>query len=613
MRWRFLDKVTLLDPWRAASGEKAVSLEEYLLLDPFGRKGQFPETLILESCVELVRWLVERSSGFERTCILAEIERFSLRSVVGMGDVLTLRADVAARDAESLAVVADVPPAEREASRRANSRFAWSAYPNCSTVKTQPRCGRNFMARLREKGYTYFTTVRGMCRSCREIVPARVFFRDGQVWQESLCPRCQNVPALIAGDQAWYLDNVLKSFPDRSPLKGARPPQRGCPHDCGPCRWHATPCQLPVISITNACNLNCPICFTYNRKDPLYFMPLDALDRTLDWVVESSGPVDLINITGGEPTLHPDILAILERCRRPEIGRVTMNSNGIKLAEDEALCRRLAELGVYVILSFNTFDPATSALIHGRDVVATKLKAIENLTAAGVRMTLLHVMIRDLNERAAGELLDLMRANDNILSLTVQTMTYTGQGGGAWQPRRHIPVDEASRIVCAQSGGAIELPDFLARPSAHPLCYSICYMLKTGEKLVPFTCFATRERITEVMKDSYLIRLSEGRDFFRDVVNELYAKGDAELLKPFRRLVEELYPADRPLSVFERQRAAESAVRTVYVHSHMDEDTFDCSRAMLCPDLVPAEPGRLIPACTYNLFYRMKDERFYVV
>ena len=52
-------------------------------------------------------------------------------------------------------------------------------------------------------------------------------------------------------------------------------------------------------------------------------------------------------------------------------------------------------------------------------------------------------------------------------------------------------------------------------------------------------------------------------------------------------------------------------MRTVYLHAHMDEDTFDCSRAMLCPDLVPAEPGRLIPACTYNLFYRMKDERFY--
>jgi hypothetical protein len=63
---------------------------------------------------------------------------------------------------------------------------------------------------------------------------------------------------------------------------------------------------------------------------------------------------------------------------------------------------------------------------------------------------------------------------------------------------------------------------------------------------------------------------------------------------------------------FERQRLAEQSVRTtIYSHAHMDEDTFDCSRAMLCPDLVPAEPGRWIPACTYNLFYRMRDERFF--
>jgi uncharacterized radical SAM superfamily Fe-S cluster-containing enzyme len=82
-------------------------------------------------------------------------------------------------------------------------------------------------------------------------------------------------------------------------------------------------------------------------------------------------------------------------------------------------------------------------------------------------------------------------------------------------------------------------------------------------------------------------------------------------LKAFRGLVERLFPATGALSDFEQQRAAEEMVRTIYVHSHMDEDNFDCSRAMLCPDLVPAEPGRLIPACTYNLFYRMKDPRFY--
>ncbi len=130
------------------------------------------------------------------------------------------------------------------------------------------------MARLKEKDFTYFTTVRGMCRKCRAVVPARVFFRDGSVWQESLCPTCSNEPALIAADRDWYLANVLKGTADRSPLPAAKPSKRGCPHDCGPCAWHASPCQLPVISVTNACNLRCPISFTYNRTDRIYHMPV---------------------------------------------------------------------------------------------------------------------------------------------------------------------------------------------------------------------------------------------------------------------------------------------------------------------------------------------------
>lgn len=468
------------------------------------------------------------------------------------------------------------------------------------------------MARLEERDYTYFTTVRGMCRECRDVVPARVFFRDGKVWQQNLCPSCGGGPALIAADKNWYLEKCLKSFPDRSPLKGAHPPKLGCPHDCGPCSWHASPCQLPVVSVTNTCNLDCPICFTYNRKDLPYHMPVEEMRQVVDAVVESSGSVDLINITGGEPTLHPEILDILECCRRPEIGRITLNSNGLRLAEDAELCERIAALGAHVILSFNTFDHDASVTLHGRDVVEAKLRAIDNLTRAGVKMTLLNVMVRGVNEDAAGGILDLMRENDNILSLTVQTMTYTGQGGGSFLDRRRMPVDEAARTVCRASGGEVEFTDFGPRPSAHPLCYLTCYMLKQGDRFVPFARFAPPEKILALMKDSYLIRLESEHDFFRDAMNDLYAKGEDEGLRVFRRLVEELYPPGKAPSVFARQRIAESAVRTVYVHAHMDEDTFDCTRAMLCPDQVPTEPGSFVPACVYNLFLRMKDERFYV-
>jgi uncharacterized radical SAM superfamily Fe-S cluster-containing enzyme len=340
-------------------------------------------------------------------------------------------------------------------------------------------------------------------------------------------------------------------------------------------------------------------------------MPVEEMARTVDWIIESSQRVDLINITGGEPTLHPEIIGILRVCERPEIGRITMNSNGLRLAQDYELCKRLSEMGVCVILSFNTFDGDVCRHLHGQDVTELKLRAIDNLSRAGVRMTLLNVMSNGTNEGAISGILDLMRENDNILSLTVQTMTYTGQGGGSFERTQHIPVDLAAHTVCEQSDGMLEFDDFITRPSAHPLCYLICYMLKTGDKMLPFVRFAPRERIEQLIRDSYLIRPEDGPEFFSDIINQLYAQNHQEHLTALRRLVERMYPAKHSLTEFQRQRIAESAVRTIYVHTHMDEDTFDCSRAMLCPDLVPSEPGRLIPACTYNLFYRMKDDRFY--
>lgn len=467
------------------------------------------------------------------------------------------------------------------------------------------------MARLAEKDYTYFRTVRGMCRTCRKIVPARVFFRNDQVWQESLCPECENEPAMIASDQKWYLTNILKAFPDSSPVPFAKKPQKGCPNDCGPCTWHASRCQLPVISITNNCNLRCPICFTYNRQDEIFNISAEEMKQTVDWIIKSSQEVDLINITGGEPSLHPEIINILRECKRPQIGRITMNSNGIKLADDYDLCRQLAEMGVYVILSLNTLDSDISRLLHGRDITELKLKAIDNLTRAGVKITLLNVMIHDINENAVSDLLKLMKQNDNILSLTIQTMTYTGQGGGSFRRTQHIPADLAARKVCELSEGMLEFDDFFTRPSAHPLCYQICYLLKSGDDMIPFTRFADKANIELLFRDSYLIRPEKGQNLFTDVINQLYAQGQTKYLSALRSLVERMYPSGATIIDFERQRIAESSVRTIYIHSHMDEDTFDCSRAMLCPDLVPTEPGRLMPACTYNFFYRMKDHRFY--
>lgn len=93
MRWRFMDRVIGFEPWTAIEGRKTISLEEYSLLEPFGRKGSFPESLVIESCVHLARWLVVVSSAFEQTCILSAIDRFGFdrETVAGSALILSLK------------------------------------------------------------------------------------------------------------------------------------------------------------------------------------------------------------------------------------------------------------------------------------------------------------------------------------------------------------------------------------------------------------------------------------------------------------------------------------------------------------------------------------------
>jgi len=135
---------------------------------------------------------------------------------------------------------------------------------------------------------------------------------------------------------------------------------------------------------------------------------------TLENMLSFSGSrVDLVNITGGEPTLHPNLFKLLDLCKRPEIGRITLNSNGVKLANDLKFCRELAARDVYVVLSLNELDERKMRFFHPEQVVAEiKMQALANLKSAGVKVTLLNVLARNVNEEFSGKLLTLMLEND---------------------------------------------------------------------------------------------------------------------------------------------------------------------------------------------------------
>ncbi len=461
--------------------------------------------------------------------------------------------------------------------------------------------------------YTYLGTVTGMCRQCRSVGPARVIAEGGAVFQEQVCPTCGPCRAQIADSVEWYLERTATVVHCKPAKLPGTPVVAGCPQDCGPCQFHANACHLPVFSITNACNLDCPICFTYNRRDRKYFMSREELRALLDQLIARTGPLDLINITGGEPTLHPDILSLLQECQRPEIGRVTMNSNGLRLAHDQEFCQALAALGVYVVLSFDTFQSDTAVKIHGRDVVADKLRALENLQRCGIGTTLLNVMIRGTNENEIGAVIDLAKSHSVVRSVTVQTMAYTGQGGKQFTPRLPMPLDGAAKAIETATEGRMLSRHFFAHAGAHPLCYSVAYYLKDGEAYHSLTDFLSIKELRQMLGHGYLLQPGEGgQEVFRQAIDRLWAEeANPQLLSAIRRLVERMYPPGRPMASRERQAIAEENMLAVYLHAHMDEDTLDLARLAVCPDQVPDPEGRLIPACAYNLFYREKDPRFW--
>ncbi|TFG57169.1 MAG: radical SAM protein [Deltaproteobacteria bacterium] len=468
------------------------------------------------------------------------------------------------------------------------------------------------------RDHAYYSLTTGMCRECRRLVDAKIVIRDGQVFQQNVCPDHGVREALIAEDAARYLEVVRVPGRHRPPEVYSKPIDYGCPLDCGLCPFHVQACNLPVVSITNACNLECPICFTYNRKDKIYNMSPEELRRTVDWIIESSGPVDLINVTGGEPTLHPRLPDMLDECRRPEIGRITMNTNGLRLADDGGLARELAARGVYAVVSFNTYSGKTCAALHGRDILAEKMQALETLKKHAVPTTLLNVMIRDVNDGEIGRIIDTAMQEDFIRSVTVQTMTYTGFGGRKFGPRAHLPVDGVLARIEEQTAGRIRKSDFLPLPSAHPLCYAVTMLITDGGgSFVPLARYIDIGVLRQVLEAGYLPH-PEGTFFeaANRAIAEQWARPDRSpeddrFLKIARKILDETYPPGTDLTPHQRQVRAERFIKTIYVHAHMDEDTFDVDRARRCGDLVPDRPGSLISACTYNLFYRQKDERYW--
>jgi uncharacterized radical SAM superfamily Fe-S cluster-containing enzyme len=465
--------------------------------------------------------------------------------------------------------------------------------------------------------HVYFSMTKSLCRVCKEAVDAKIQIRDGAVYFDKFCPKDGPQECLVASSAEWYFDCLSFIAPNTPPKRIMKEIQRGCPFDCGACPSHQQKVYLPVIPITSGCNLDCPICYTINKNDHAHNLSKEELQKILDNLVEEHGELDIINFTGGEPTLHPQLPEFLEMCRAAGIRRLTISTNGLKLT-DEAYVRRLAAVDARIVLSLDTFRPETDKIMLGANTIPAKMKALDLLEKHDVATTILPAVAAGLNDEDVPQLLDLVLKRPHIRSLELHTLTFTGQGGVSFRRSARITIPDLHKCIDQATAGRITTKDFVPSPLAHPHCYSICYiLLLDGGGFVPFTRLTSRQTLFELLQDSLYIEPREKlEDVFADIIDDVWANPDKfpegeAILGTLKRLIREMFPTDAaPLSILQRQKIAERSTKAIYIHSHMDEENFDVSRIMKCCVGVPCADGSNIPTCSYNVLYREKDPRF---
>ncbi len=449
----------------------------------------------------------------------------------------------------------------------------------------------------------------GLCPECLRPVPAEIIEKDGGIYLRKTCPQHGPEETLISSDGKWY--NRVMSFSPRleTPLVRAGAAAKDCPLDCGFCASHQQRMFLPVVPVTSACNLDCPVCYTINKNKNAYFMSTDQFAVILERIREHDPGMSIINFTGGEPLCHPRFDRLVEMCREAGIHRITVSTNGLAFLENEALLERLTELGTRIVLSFNSFRPEPYRATAGRDLLEKKLAILRLLEKYKPVTTLLTVAGAGLNDGETGEIVRYVTDSDYIVSSEIHTVTYTGGSKHRFEQRARLTVPCVLSGIAAGNPG-ISMNDFLPSPCAHPLCYSICYLLRDGEAgWIPFTRFMTDEQVYRMMTGSlYMEPSAEAEAVFREVIDTAWSD---EVVSPVKeRALGVLRDLLRRGGNEGGWEAAEKVIKAIYIHSHMDAGNFDVRRVKQCCVAVPDGEGHCIPTCAYNNIYRARDPRF---
>ncbi|MCA9267628.1 MAG: radical SAM protein, partial [Planctomycetales bacterium] len=488
---------------------------------------------------------------------------------------------------------------------------------------------------MKHRDYSLIGTTQSLWPDTLELVPAKIIEKRGRVYFRKRHPDGRTRDDFVCSDVGMY-DQMQYSVPAKIPAEFGIEPDKGCPYDCGLCTEHEQHTCIGLVEITSSCNLSCPMCYAQSGPGGKH-LSFEECKRSIDRLVEAEGEPEVIQLSGGEPTIHPQFAEIYAYAISQPFDYVMINTNGIRFAHDAAMVEMVAAHRdrTEIYLQFDGFKDSVSLALRGESVVETKLKAIERLGNAGLHITLVVTLQPGVNDDEMGAIVKFGLERPHITGISFQPATYSGRHVLPADLERRVTFPDVIRGVAEQTDGLFSTADFLPLPCAHPNCHQLAYAFRTQQGAIPLTRFFDAANNLDL--------LANGISFTRPAVANLIqqylgrqgccAGGDCGGLTQLEpptgaasanggygaarsngstALLELLEGGDPHVAklaeeFFTRAVAQDLGVPDVFritITNFLDAYNFDVRRLMRCCTHHVLPSGHIIPFCVYNVLYR---------
>jgi 7,8-dihydro-6-hydroxymethylpterin dimethyltransferase len=458
----------------------------------------------------------------------------------------------------------------------------------------------------KRKDYVFLETTRSLCSDCLRMVDAKVLLQKGRIILTKRCPQHGEQTALLHSDSRWYLDSLKYNRPGDIPVRHAGSVVRGCPYDCGFCPDHEQHACLSLIDITDACNLNCPTCFSNSRGAS--FLTHDQICGAIDGAIAQEGPGVVLQFSGGEPTLHPGLVDAVAAAMTRPVDVLMINSNGLRFAADEDLVRRLRDAGGWkleIYLQFDGFNDNVYRTLRGVPLYDTKMRAIENLTRHGIPITLSCLVKRGVNEGEMGKVVEFGARTAGIRGVAFQPAFFSGRCPDI-DPLDRVTGTEVMQLIESQTGGMFKQSDFVPLPCSFPSQIALTYAYVKGNKVKPIPRMVAIDRYLDQWTNTIF---PEQRHLLRQAIDGLWSAGASfnslRVLWDFVKVCGLPLPGGMTrLDAREWAAIADRHAFRISIIQFQDRYSFDLKVAKKSCIGQALPDGRIIPFDVYNTLYR---------